>query len=67
MQNEIKRLTLEKSGDTYKVTDIASFASLSTPVDIAVTPAGEFYVISRLTKNVYRIRPRNTNDGGNHE
>jgi hypothetical protein len=59
MQHAIMRLTLARSGDTYKVTSIDKFASITTPVDIAVTPAGEFFVISRRTQKVYRIRPRN--------
>jgi glucose/arabinose dehydrogenase len=67
MQHAIMRLTLAKSGDTYKVTDIDKFASLSSPVDIAVTPAGEFFVISRHTQNVYSIRPRKAADEESHE
>jgi glucose/arabinose dehydrogenase len=59
MQNAILRLTLARSGDTYEVTDVDTFATISSPVDIAVTPSGEFFVISRHTQNVYRIRPRN--------
>lgn len=59
MQDEILRLTLTRTGDTYQVTDVDTFATISTPVDIAVTPSGEFFVISRRTQNVYCIRPRN--------
>jgi glucose/arabinose dehydrogenase len=58
MQHAIWRLRLEKSGDTYKVTLVDKFASISSPVDIAVTPSGEIFVISRYTQNVYCIRPR---------
>ncbi len=58
MQNAIHRLKLEKSGETYKVTEIERFATISRPVDIAMTPSGELVVVSRLTKNVYRIRPK---------
>ncbi len=57
MQHAILRMKLEKSGDTYKVTSVDKFAAISSPVDIAVTPSGEFFVISRHTKNVYHIRP----------
>ncbi|MCA9262630.1 MAG: PQQ-dependent sugar dehydrogenase [Planctomycetales bacterium] len=57
MQNAILRVKLERDGDTYKVTSIDRFATVTTPVDIAVTPAGDFYLISRRTQNVYRIRP----------
>ena len=59
MQDAILRLTLAREKDTYKVTAVDKFATISTPVDIAVTPSGEFFVISRRTQNVYRIRPRN--------
>ncbi len=67
MQNAILRLTLTQSGDTYKVTDVSTFATISTPVDIAVTPLGEFFVVSRRTQNVYRIRPRHAAAKGDHE
>ncbi|MCA9170489.1 MAG: PQQ-dependent sugar dehydrogenase [Planctomycetales bacterium] len=56
MQNRIWRLRLERSGDTFKVTEMEPFATLSTPVDIAVGPDGDFFCISRRTENVYRIR-----------
>ncbi len=64
MQNAILRLKLERSGDTYKVTLVETFATISSPVDIAATPSGEFFVVSRNTKNVYRIRPRSSTVGG---
>jgi len=56
MQHKILRLTLERDGGTYKVTGVYPFASLMYPTDIAVTPSGEFFVISHETQNVYRIR-----------
>ena len=67
MQRAIWRLKLKKSGDTYKVTLIDKFASISTPIDIAINGSGEFFVISRNSKNVYCIRPRRTNTGGPDE
>jgi hypothetical protein len=67
MQNAILRLTLVQSGDTYKVTDVDTFATISSPVDIAVTPSGEFFVISRRTQNVYCIRPRDATAMGYDE
>jgi sugar lactone lactonase YvrE len=67
MQRTIWRLKLEKSGETYKVTLIDKFASISTPIDIAVNESGEFFVISRNAKKVYCIRPRRTNTGGADE
>jgi glucose/arabinose dehydrogenase len=65
-RDRILRLTLERSGDTFKVTGVHPFASVRSPVDIAVTPAGEFFVISRRSQEVYRIRVKKT-AGGNHE
>ena len=67
MQRTIWRLKLEKSGETYAVTLIDRFASISTPIDIAVNEFGEFFIISRNAKKVYRIRPRRTNTGGSDE
>jgi len=57
MQHAILRVKLAPSGDTYKVLRVDKFATVSSPVDIAVTPGGEFFVISRYTQNVYCIRP----------
>lgn len=57
-QNRVLRMRLERSGDTYKVAGIYPFASMPSPVDIAVTPAGEFFLISRRAQKVYRIRPK---------
>lgn len=57
MQHAIWRLKLEKSGDTYRVKLIDKFATISSPIDIAVTQSGEFFVLSRFGQNVYIIRP----------
>ncbi|MCA9185580.1 MAG: PQQ-dependent sugar dehydrogenase [Pirellulaceae bacterium] len=57
MQNAIWQVRVARDVDTYKVTDVIRFATVTTPVDIAVTPEGEFFVISRNTQNVYSIRP----------
>jgi sugar lactone lactonase YvrE len=59
MQNRIWRVKLARSEDTYTVAEIAPFATLSTPVDVAAGPNGDLFVLSRRTQNVYRIRPRN--------
>jgi glucose/arabinose dehydrogenase len=58
MQNEIRRLKLEKSGDTYKVVAEEPFATISSPIDVAASPSGELFVVSRNTRNIYRIGPR---------
>ena len=54
-QNRVLRIRLQRSGDTYKVAGVYPFATMPSPVDIAVTPAGEFFLISRRAKKVYRI------------
>ncbi len=56
MGARILRFKLERSGDTYKVSEMVPFVTLSTPLDIAVAPSGDMFVISRRTQNVYRIR-----------
>jgi hypothetical protein len=57
-RNRVLRLRLERTGDTYRVTDVAPFATVPSPVDLAITPAGEFYVISRRAQKMFRIRPQ---------
>jgi sugar lactone lactonase YvrE len=67
MKSAILRIQLEKSGDTYRVSDVSRFATVSSPIDITVTAAGEFFLISRNTQNVYRIRLREKRSGGSDE
>ena len=67
MGYNIVRLTLARDGDTYRVTGIHPFVSMVTPLDITVTPTGEFFVLSRRTQNVYRIRPRRATAESSHE
>jgi glucose/arabinose dehydrogenase len=66
MQNAVWRMRLEKSGSSYRVVSVDRFVTISSPIDIAVSPAGEFFVVSRVTRNVYRIRPRQAGTGGSH-
>ncbi len=63
MQNAVWRMTLERDGETYRVTGSYPFAKLSTPVDIAVAADGEFFVLSRRPQSVYRIRLRQSPQG----
>lgn len=63
MQNRILRLKLERVGETFRVVDTQPFASVSSPVDIAVSPTGDFYCISRRTQNVYWIRLKQRGTG----
>lgn len=67
MKSAILRVKLEKSGDSYRATEVEKFATVSSPIDITITPSGEFFVISRNTQNVYRIRLRDTGKGGNDD
>lgn len=67
MQNTIWRMKLEADQGTYKVADVKKFATVSTPVDIAVSADGEFFVISRRHKGVYRIRLRQQTQGEGRE
>jgi sugar lactone lactonase YvrE len=59
-QNQVLRIQLERSGDTYKVAGVYPFARVPTPVDLAITPEGEFFVLSRRADKLYRIRLKQT-------
>ncbi|MCA9138719.1 MAG: PQQ-dependent sugar dehydrogenase [Planctomycetales bacterium] len=67
MQHAIWRVKLSRSGDTYEVTSVDKFASVSSPIDIVSTPSGDMYLISRNTQNVYRIRPDLAGGGASNE
>lgn len=54
--SRILRARLTRKGDSYDA-EIAPFASLPLPIDIAVTRKGVFYVTSHLG-GIFRIRPR---------
>ena len=58
MENKIWRLRLARDGATFRIAEIEPFATISSPVDIAISPAGDIYCVSRRTQNVYRIRPK---------
>jgi glucose/arabinose dehydrogenase len=58
-RNRVLRMRLERSGDTYRVTEAVPFATIPSPVDLALTPAGEMYVISRRAQKLFRIRLKN--------
>ena len=57
-QDKVLRVEFERSGDTFRVAAVHPFASVPSPVDITVTPAGELIVISRRAQKVFRIRPK---------
>lgn len=58
MQHAIWKIKLVRSGNTFSVQSLEKFASVSSPIDIAVTPSGDFFVLSRNTQNLYRIHLR---------
>ena len=55
MGGRIVRLTLQRDGDTYRVADELTVASVTTPLDVAAGPDGDLFVITRRTQNVYRL------------
>ena len=57
-QNRVLRIELVRSGDTFKVLGVHPFATVPTPVDLAISSAGEFFVMSRRAQKVYRISMR---------
>ncbi len=54
----VLRLRLARKDDTYEVVETSTFASIPSPVDMTISPSGDFFVISRRAKKLYRIRPR---------
>jgi glucose/arabinose dehydrogenase len=56
-RNRVLRIRLERQNNTYKVSDMQPFATVPSPVDIVATETGEFFVISRRARQMYRIRP----------
>lgn len=56
--NEILRVRVRPAGDTYEVVEAEPFASIPTPVDIAIADDGTMYVASRYDQKVFRIRLR---------
>ncbi|MCA9172795.1 MAG: PQQ-dependent sugar dehydrogenase, partial [Planctomycetales bacterium] len=55
-QDRILRVVLGRAGETYKAEDVQPFAFVPSPIDIVATGDGEFFVISRRAKQLYRIR-----------
>ena len=56
-RNRVVRIQLARSGDSYRVVDVSPFAVIPSPVDMTLAPNGDFYVISRRAKKMFRIRP----------
>jgi hypothetical protein len=55
-QDRVLRIRLERSADTYQVVGVYPFARVPSPVDLAITPAGDFFILSRRAQKLYRIR-----------
>jgi glucose/arabinose dehydrogenase len=58
--NEIVRVKVEPAGETYEVVELEPFASIPTPVDIAIAEDGTMYVASRYSQKIFRIRLRDS-------
>jgi glucose/arabinose dehydrogenase len=58
--NEIVRIKVEPAGETYRVVEIKPFATIPTPVDIAIAKDGTMYVASRYEQKIFRIRLRDS-------
>jgi len=56
--NEIVRVKVERDAETFKVVLLEPFASIPTPVDIAIAEDGTMYVASRYDQKIFRIRLR---------
>jgi glucose/arabinose dehydrogenase len=58
--NEVVRVKVQPAGETYEVVEVEPFASIPTPVDIAIAEDGTMYVASRYDQKVFRIRLRDS-------
>ena len=63
-RNQVLRLELKRAGDTYQVSNSERFLSIPTPVDMAITPSGDMFVISRRAQKLYRVRLKNKSADG---
>ncbi len=57
-QSRVFWLKLERHGDTYRAADHGVFATIRTPVDVAIRSSGEVLVLSRFARKLYRFRPQ---------
>ncbi|MCA9185582.1 MAG: hypothetical protein KDA99_08185, partial [Planctomycetales bacterium] len=56
--HRVLKMKLQRQGDTYRAAAVTVFAHIPSPVDIVSTASGEFYVISRRAKQLYRLSPK---------
>lgn len=61
---KIVRVKVRRSGETYEVVEAEPFASIPTPVDIAIAADGTMYVASRYDQKIFRIRLRDSQKTG---
>lgn len=57
---EVVRIKVQPAGDTYEVSEFEPFASIPTPVDVAIAEDGTIYVASRYDRQIFRIRLRDS-------
>ena len=58
--DQVLRVRVERAGDTYRVTEVEPFASIPSPIDIAIAENGTIYVASRFHQKIFRIRHRDS-------
>ncbi len=57
LQERVLYFGLDTSGESIRVTHVQPLAVIPSPLDVAATPEGDLYVISRNSRKVYRISP----------
>ncbi len=57
LQERVLYFGLESSGEKLRVTNVRPLAVIPSPLDVAATPEGDLFVISRNSRKVYRISP----------
>jgi glucose/arabinose dehydrogenase len=58
--NQVTRVKVKRAGETYEVVEVEPFASIPSPVDIAIAEDGTMYVASRYDQKIIRIRLRDS-------
>ena len=60
--DEIIRVKLEPDGETFKVIAAEPFASIPSPLDVAIAKDGTIYVVARFERKIFRIRQRGSSE-----
>lgn len=53
--DSIYRLQLVKDGKTFRVEKMTTFAKINRPLDVAVSPKGTIFMVSRFGQRLYRV------------